>query len=140
MLAAEEGLREAGVEVHAEVGRQAWEALLVMEALAREGRLQETVVVHIGHNGAMSEEEFERFVEIAGPGRQLVFLTVRVPREWEAVNNALIEAGAARHANVTVLDFRGATGGREELFWEDGLHLRPEGAAFYAAFVAAGLP
>jgi hypothetical protein len=140
MLAAENGLREAGVDVHAEVGRQAWEGLLVMEALAREGRLEQTVVVHIGHNGATTEEEFERFVEIAGPDRQLVFLTVRVPREWEAANNALILAGAARHSNVTVLDFRGATEGREDLFWEDGLHLRPEGAEFYAAFVAAGLP
>jgi hypothetical protein len=140
MLAAKEQLDAAGVVVDAVSGRQTEEALLVLQRLEREGSLRETVVVHIGHNGPFSAEQFDRFVEVAGPNRRVIFLTVRVPREWETANNDVIAAGAARYENVSVLDFRGATEGRPELFWDDGLHLRPEGADFYAAFVLDGLP
>ena len=139
MLAANAQLQASGFVVSAEVGRQSWEALVVLEALQRDGRLSDRVVVHIGHNGPFSQDEFERFVELVGPERELVFLTVRVPRQWEAANNAVIAAGAARHPNVRVLDFRGATDGRPELFWDDGLHLTPEGADFYTAFLVEGM-
>ena len=139
MLAAAAPLEAAGFEVSAEAGRQTSEALVVLEALARQGRLRDTVVIHIGHNGPFSEEQFERFVELAGPNRRVLFLTVRVPREWETANNDVIAAGAERHEIVSVLDFREATEGRPELFWDDALHLRPASAAFYAAFVQDGV-
>lgn len=75
---------------------------------------------------------------LAGVER-VVLVTVRVPRPWEAGNNSLIRAAEERYDNVRVADWYGASAGRYELFWDDGIHPRPEGAVEYANLIAAAL-
>jgi hypothetical protein len=41
--------------------------------------------------------------------------------------------------NAVLLDWRAASIDRPELFYDDGMHLRPEGAAYYTELVNASL-
>jgi hypothetical protein len=136
MLAAADYLREAGMYVDAEVGRQVPAAIDILRNLALRDELGEVVLVHIGHNGEFTSAQFEEIVSLVGPERHIVFLSVRVPSEYEATNNAVIREGAAKYANVAVVDWRTMTEERSDLVWEDGLHLNPDGALFYALTLA----
>jgi hypothetical protein len=51
----------------------------------------------------------------------------------------MLAAYVRGYSNATLLDWRGASAGHPEYFWEDGIHLRPAGAAAYAALIASGL-
>ena len=71
--------------------------------------------------------------------RRVVVLTLKVPRPWEAGNNAIIRDGVGRYPNAVLADWRAESVGRPDFFWADGIHLRPEGARAYAALVSANL-
>jgi hypothetical protein len=66
-----------------------------------------------------------------------VVVNVKVPRSWEGHNNDVIGHGVAGMPNAVLVDWHAAAEGRPELFYEDGMHLRPPGAALYADLVAA---
>jgi hypothetical protein len=70
---------------------------------------------------------------------RVVFINDKVPRPWEAPNNAVIDEGVQRYPNTVLVDWRGASLGRPDFFWDDGIHLRPEGAAQYAEMIASQL-
>jgi lysophospholipase L1-like esterase len=40
------------------------------------------------------------------------------------------------YTNAVLVDWHGTSRNRPELFWKDGLHLRPSGAKLYAALLA----
>jgi len=42
-----------------------------------------------------------------------------------------------RHPNATLIDWHAASTGHPDYFWDDGIHLRPEGAQAYAYLVIA---
>jgi lysophospholipase L1-like esterase len=66
-----------------------------------------------------------------------VFINDKVPRPWEAPNDAIIADGVQRYPNTLLVDWRGASSQRPDYFWDDGMHLRAEGAAAYAALIAS---
>jgi hypothetical protein len=138
MLAAIDQLEAAGMEVDAEVSRGVPAAVEVLRRIAERGQLGDRVLIHIGHNSMFTPDHVDEFMALAG-GRPVTFLTVKVPLAWEQPNNQVMRDATARHPNLTVLEWEQLVAGRPELFWDDGVHLRPEGAAFYARFVLAAL-
>lgn len=126
-----------GIDLDASVGRQVGEVIALLRERAANGLLGDVVLLHIGNNGTFSDAQFDRIVEAAGPERRIVFLTLKVAREWEDANNAVIARGAERHPRVVVVvDWRAAALERPEVLWTDDTHLRPEGAVYYAALLA----
>ena len=126
-----------GIDLDASVGRQVGEVIALLREREANGQLGDVVLLHIGNNGRFSDAQFDRIVEVAGPERRVVFLTLKVAREWEEANNAVIARGAERHARAVVLvDWRAAALERPEVLWTDDTHLRPEGAVYYAALLA----
>ena len=55
-------------------------------------------------------------------------MTVKVPRSWEAPVNATLAAEIPKYPNARLLDWK-ALATDPSLFYEDGIHLRPAGAA-----------
>ncbi len=98
------------------------------------GVLGETVVVHLGNNGTFTAAQFDQLVEVL-QGHRIVFITVKVPRGWQDPNNQVIIEGARRHGGVQLLDWKGGSDEHPEFFHDDGMHLKPEGARFYADMV-----
>ena len=57
---------------------------------------------------------------------------------WEAGVNATLAAEIPKYPNARILDWK-AVATDPSFFYEDGFHLRPNGAAFYASAVKAAL-
>ena len=94
----------------------------------------EDVVVQLGTNGTINPEDFDRMMGIL-QGRKVILLNSKVPRPWEEQVNQTIADGANRY-KATLIDWHTIASEHPEFFWDDGIHLRPEGAAFYAQLIA----
>ena len=66
----------------------------------------------------------------------MIFLTTRVPRKWQEPNNTALTEGVKRYPNASLLDWNAASNEHAEWFWNDGIHLRPEGARVYVNLIA----
>lgn len=129
-----------GVEVDAEKGRQVYrppvDSLIAQLQNGRtSGRLGQIVVLHLGNNGFYPNESFDRIMQTLADRRLVIVFNVRVPRQWEDNNNRVITEGVKRYPNAVLVDWNALTAKRPELFWNDGHHLRPEGAQFYAELI-----
>ena len=133
------------IEVDAVKGRQLWtdrENLGAVDLIKRrkaDNQLGPLVVLHLGNNGVFSAVNFDDIMRALADRDRVILLTVRVPRNYESFNNNIITAGAKRYPNVKLVDWRGITANRPDLFWNDGMHVNPEGARFYAELIAAAI-
>lgn len=128
-----------GVEVDAVRGRQAAAVIKNLQARRDAGRLGDLVIIHTGSNGPFSARQFDSIMQLLADTRLVLFVNVKVPRRWEAPNNAVIADGVQRYPNTLMVDWHAASVGRPELFWRDGIHLRPRGAELYANLIAGAL-
>ncbi len=63
-------------------------------------------------------------------------LTVHAPRDYVAANNAKLAALPSQFPNVTVLYWDGlANQCPGNCFYNDGIHLRPDGQQYYAGLI-----
>ncbi len=65
------------LSIEADVGLQGPAAIDILRKRRDADRLGEVVVVHIGSNGAFSEEQFEEMMEVLTDVRRVVFVNVR---------------------------------------------------------------
>lgn len=136
MLGAKWILEKRGVDiVDAKVSRQAVTGPGLLEE--RGDRLPTYVVVHLGTNGTYTLEQCTDLVKTAGPDRTVFLVTIKVPRKWEEVNNAMLRDCATkfRGDRVKLLDWNAVASARPELLYADGVHLRPEGAKAFAKLI-----
>lgn len=128
------------VSIDASQGMQAAAAVAVLEDRARSGELGEVVVVAIGTNGTFAEEDIAAIMDATSKaGSEVVFVNNKVPRQWEAQNNSAIEAAGESYSRATVADWHSESEAKRELFYPDGIHLRPEGAAFYGDLIVSSV-
>ncbi len=127
------------VRVDAAVGRQINDGIEILEERAATGKLAGTVIVQLGNNGPFRAGQFDAVMDALHEVPQVIWVNVRVPRDWEAHNNRIIERGVERYENARLVDWHDATAGHPELFWKDGYHPRPEGAELYADLIAAAV-
>ncbi len=121
----------------AEVGMQVSYALDVLRSRRAAGQLGETVIVHLGNNGAFTADKFDEMMRVLSDVDRVIFINVRVPRAWETSNNEVIYAGVQQHSRAELIDWYSASAGQPELFVTDGVHLQPPGQRFYAATIDA---
>lgn len=125
-----------GIVVDAEVGRQLADTQVVVNRLQAGGQLGSLVIIELGTNGPFTGEQLESLIDSLGPVRQVVLVNTRVPRPWEgAVNSTLAQVSAAR-PEVILVDWYAASAGHDSYFYQDGVHLTPEGSRAYAALAA----
>ena len=127
------------VRVDAAVGRQINAGISILEHREATGALAGTVIVQLGNNGPFYDGQFDEIMAALHDVPTVIWINVRVPREWEAHNNRIIASGVPRYANARMVDWNAATAGRPDLFWTDGYHPRPAGARLYADLVANAL-
>jgi hypothetical protein len=129
--------------VDASTSRQVGHGIQVLQTWADAGWLVgvDIIVIHLGTNGTFADYQFDQIMQLLKGVPKVVFVNNRVPqRPWQDTNNAVIAAGVARYPGRAVLiDWFSASAGRPELFYDDGTHLRPEGAVYYAEVIKKGL-
>ncbi len=130
-----------GVDVEAAVGMQAPAALNILRSLRSSKQLGEIVVIHLGTNGIFSAAQFDEMMSLLKEAgvKSVVFVNVKVPRYWESSINKMLTEGVQRYPGTVLLDWHAVSSTRPDLFWEDGIHLRPKGAEVYTALLAERL-
>jgi peptidoglycan/LPS O-acetylase OafA/YrhL len=141
MLGAAAALERAidGVAIDAAVSRQVGTALDILRGRSAAAEIGDVVVVHVGNNGTFTARQFDALMNVLSGASRVVVVNLRVPRAWETPNNAVIAAGVGRYPPARLVDWYQASAGRPDLFWDDGIHLRPAGAALYASLVATAV-
>jgi hypothetical protein len=104
MLGAKAQLESAGFFVDAAESRQGKQVVDVVAGLRAAGRLGNTVVIHIGTNGEVSDETFAAIMANLPPEevKTVWFLTVRADRDWIEGNNNRIISLPCKYPNVWV--------------------------------------
>jgi hypothetical protein len=137
MLGAKDELTARGIRVNAIVSRQFRDAVPLVRRLKAEGRLRRKVIIHLGNNGILIvAADCDRISEIAGPGRTVYLVTLRIPRSFRRIQNERMAACARRRANTVLIDWFGYSHDRPSWFAADGYHLTSTGQTRFAAFIA----
>ncbi|MBN2507282.1 MAG: acyltransferase [Verrucomicrobia bacterium] len=134
-----EDLKEAlgtNLVLNTDRGRLPWNTAPVLRNLRATGKLHPTVILHIGNNGFLSPEVLAQILSELNAARRIVVVNLRVPRRWESPNNRTLASILKSHPNAVLADWHRLSDGRLNLFWSDGVHLRPEGARLYAGLIA----
>lgn len=128
------------IEIDAEVGRQASVAIEILSGRRDSSLLGDAVVIHIGNNGVFTADQFDRMMAILSDVPNVIFINMKVPRQWEDPNNTVLAERVSAYPNAVLIDWH--TIGLENggYFWSDDIHLRPAGAAAYTALIANYLP
>jgi hypothetical protein len=128
-----------GIEIDAAISRQTSAAIELLRERRMAGQLGDVVVVHMGNNGTFTNDQFDAMMDVLANVPRVLFVTVKVPRAWEGPNDAVLADGVQRYSNTVLVDWRAMSLGRPDYFWDDGIHLRPEGAAAYASLIASNV-
>ncbi|MGB7980847.1 MAG: acyltransferase family protein [Candidatus Nanopelagicales bacterium] len=131
---------DLNLDLHAKVATQASEVGPLIAGLARAGELRDTVVVHIGNNGIVTESQLRGILDALADAERVVLVNVRVPRAWMKPNNALFAAVAQDHPDVVLADWAEASAEHRDFMVADGVHLTSRGAQAYTQLIteAAG--
>jgi hypothetical protein len=138
MLGAADALRAriGRVDIDAAVSRQFSTGIEILRSRRDSGQLPGTVVFHLGTNGPIDGASCEALMDVLA-GRRVLIVSLHVPRDWEAGNNAVLRDCAYRH-RAGIADWT-TLAGRPGLLAGDGYHLTGDGAAAYADLVASVL-
>jgi len=74
-----------------------------------------------------------------GNASRVLIVNVKVPRPWQVPNNRMLASEIARYPNAVLVDWHEVGIHHPEIFWKDGIHLRPQGARLYADLLAEAL-
>ena len=123
------------IEVDAAVSRQASVGIDILRWRRDQGTLGDVVVVQLGNNGTFEAQQFDDMMGVLSGVPRVLVLTVKVPRPWEGPNNQVISAGVPRYPNAVLVDWYANSVDSPGYFWDDGIHLRPAGAAAYTSLI-----
>lgn len=135
MLGAAKRLSSIGVVVDAAKNRQVIEALQIFNYYKSTGELGEQVLVHLGTNGTTRESSFDAIMAPLTDVDNVVVMTVRVPQQYQEINNRIIYGLPGKYPNVTVLDWYALSKDKDDWFAADGVHLNDVGREQYVALV-----
>jgi hypothetical protein len=114
-----------------------------IHAHADSGTLGARVVIHLGTNGLIRQDDFDDVMAVLANIPRVVFVTVRIPAypDIEAANNELLAANLSRHPNMALADWHGLAAANPSWFDHDpqGVHPSAEGQQAYANLIASYL-
>lgn len=123
------------VYVYAKVGLQVGAGIDILRERKDTGALGDVVVVHLGNNGTFSADQLAETMQVLADVDRVVFVNLKLPRAWEDPINAMLAENVGRYENAVLVDWHAASVDEARYFWDDGMHLRPEGAAAYAGLI-----
>ena len=68
-------------------------------------------------------------MQILAPAKRVIIVNAKVPRPWEDQVNSTLGDGVKRYKNAVLLNWHDIGGAHPEYFYDDAIHLRPDGAA-----------
>jgi peptidoglycan/LPS O-acetylase OafA/YrhL len=122
-----------GIHLYATVGWQAMNVLAQLQALADAKALTPVVLIHLGTNGVITEDELRKMLTLLADRKRVILVNTHVPRRWQDDNNDTIQRVARDYPNVVVADWHDAAEGQPDFFVSDGVHLTVPGMRMFVA-------
>ena len=137
MAGAASPLKAAGFTVDAAESRQFGDYLPQLQAIVASGQVPDVVVVHLGTNGEIDEDDAREFFTMLAQVPKVIVLRNWVDRPWAVGNNELINAIDAEFDNVTAAYWDTLAPDCEGDCYAavDGFHLSADGADYYTALI-----
>lgn len=137
VLGARESLKAVmgEISIDAAVSRQPEEIAERIRARRDERRLGPDVVIHMGTNGIVQEEDLRPILEELRDRNRVVVVNVRVPRVWMKPTNEMIGSLVGQYPNVRLADWNAVSKGKKGYFAPDGVHLTKTGAEVFGNLV-----
>lgn len=126
-----------GIRVDADFGRPFSHADAVLTTILA-GGTPDVLIVALGTNPPVSLSQVDAFMARTGGIEHVVFVNIRIPRDWEIPTNELINSLPHRYDKVSVVDWNTYSNARPWVFNPSGFHLSDEGKPEFANLVAAG--
>lgn len=122
--------------VDAAVSRQIYQAQDVLRWYQSQGNIHNTVVISLGTNGVLDENNVEQVLEMIGSDKSIFWINIYAPGvEWEASNNEYLQELAKKHSNITIVDWNSYISQHTDLLEADGIHPMEPGADAYAHLI-----
>jgi peptidoglycan/LPS O-acetylase OafA/YrhL len=130
VLGARESLKSVlgEISIDAAVSRQPEEIAERIRVRRDERRLGPDVIIHMGTNGIVQEEDLKPILEELQDRNRVVVVNVRVPRVWMKPTNEMISSLVAQYPNARLADWNSVSKGKKGYFAPDGVHLTKTGA------------
>jgi hypothetical protein len=137
VLGARESLKAVigKISIDAAVSRQPEEIAERIRARRDERRLGPDVVIHMGTNGIVQEEDLKPILEELRDRNRVVVVNVRVPRVWMKPTNEMIASLVGQYPNVRLADWNAVSKGKKGYFAPDGVHLTKTGADVFGNLI-----
>jgi peptidoglycan/LPS O-acetylase OafA/YrhL len=137
MLAAAPELQETfpGIAIDAEVSRQGLSAPAIVRSITDSGTLRPIIIVGLGTNGPIDEDDLFDILKIVGPKTLVVVVNAQAPRDWIPGVNAKIADFAAKERNVELANWHDTIAPRIGELNEDQVH--PGGPISGGIYVSA---
>lgn len=116
-----------GIRIDAAVGRQASQGLKVVKEWRAASGKASTVLVHLGTNGFINEDQFRALLRELADHSAVILVNVHAARRWTRPNNEIIARMPAEFPNVRVIDWDALSSSRPDYFVRDGIHLTGKG-------------
>jgi hypothetical protein len=124
-----------GVVIDAVVGRPFSDGIDALEQQLAEGPSPDILVVALGTNAGTNSGQVDDLMDLTDSIDEVIFVNVRVPRDWEPSTNGSLADAAARYDNVRIVDWHGASDGSDHLFRSDGYHPSETGSELWANLI-----
>jgi hypothetical protein len=125
-----------GIVIDAEIGRPFADGIAALERQGVASDPPDILVVALGTNAGTSRARIDELVDAAGDVDELIFVNVRVPRDWEEPTNAALADAAGRYDHVRIVDWYGESADGDHLFRADGYHPNETGSQRWANLIA----
>ncbi len=125
--------------VDAQVGRQLYGTVPLLQKLAEQGLLKDTVVIALGTNGPATSAQFDELMAYLGD-RKVYFMNVRVPTQrWQNDVNDLLTEKAKQYNNMKVIDWYDLSNDHDDWFRPDRVHPTVPGRIAYTRLLAKAI-
>ena len=137
MLGAADELKAAGFIVDATESRAFVRGIDVVQALSDRSQLPQELVIHLGTNGPISNDQMDMMMRLVANVPKVLLIQNVVPDgTYDEDNNLIMINVASSLANVEVLYWDGlAQQCQGDCIYQDGIHLKSTGAAYYTALI-----
>lgn len=131
--------RLPNASLDSQVGRQLSKGIQILNERKANNTLSDTVIIHLGNNSPINQHQIDDLVSLLTEKRKLVFVNLKLPRNYESANNQLLNEAAKKHPNIRIVDWHTRSMNAENVFGKDGIHLLGNGAKLYAELIVNAL-
>ena len=127
------------VSLDSQVGRQLGKGIQILSERKSKGLLSDTVIIHLGNNSPINSNQIETLLNLLSDTKRIIFVNLKLPRNYESANNQLLHEAGAKNANIRLIDWRSNSMNAKNVFGSDGIHLTHQGAKLYASLISDSL-